>query len=71
MQSRFFLAFDLDGDGLISYHEYLLIMVFLGVHVEARSQLLRLCRPLEQQGCLASRLASLQTPNSSLLCRPC
>ena len=37
MQSRFFLAFDLDGDGLISFHEYLLIMVFLGVHVEVRA----------------------------------
>ena len=36
MQSRFFLAFDMDGDELISFHEYLLVLVFLGVHVEAR-----------------------------------
>ena len=36
MQSRFFLAFDMDGDELISFHEYLLVLVFLGVHVEVR-----------------------------------
>jgi len=36
VQSRFFLAFDMDGDELISFHEYLLVLVFLGVHVEVR-----------------------------------
>ena len=39
-QSRFFLAFDMDGDELISFHEYLLVLVFLGVHVEVRCGLL-------------------------------
>ena len=40
-QSRFFLAFDMDGDELISFHEYLLILVFLGVHVEVWRRLMR------------------------------
>ena len=26
----------MDGDELISFHEYLLVLVFLGVHVEVR-----------------------------------
>ena len=35
--SDFFAHFDLDGDGLISYEEYLLVMSFLAILPEVRA----------------------------------
>ena len=32
--SKFFQMFDVDGDGLISYSEYLLLITFLSIPVE-------------------------------------
>ena len=32
--SKFFQMFDVDGDGLISYTEYLLLITFLSIPVE-------------------------------------
>lgn len=35
--SKFFQMFDVDGDGLISYSEYLLLITFLSIPVEVTS----------------------------------
>ena len=36
--SKFFQMFDVDGDGLISYSEYLLLITFLSIPVEVSLQ---------------------------------
>ena len=38
--SKFFQMFDVDGDGLISYSEYLLLITFLSIPVEVSLALL-------------------------------
>ena len=62
--SKFFQMFDVDGDGLISYPEYLLLITFLSIPVEVGAHSLQ--RSCQQQIC--NKLVNAAT--ASLLCLP-
>ena len=43
-ESDFFKLFDVDGDGLVSFYEYLMLVTFLSIPPEVREWLLAFCR---------------------------
>ena len=62
--SKFFQMFDVDGDGLISYSEYLLLITFLSIPVEVGAHSL-------QMSCQRrARNKLVESATASLLCLP-